>query len=243
MDSNMFDDEMIPMNEALTGDNLNRQDDDDMMMPNMNMQGMPMYNIPSYGNMQYMPMYSNPMYTMPTQNVGMPSTPNHVMPNMYNMPGLYPNQGMYTMPGMYNTPDMGHFYPMCPMMHNMPMHSYEHMHSGMNPYMESQTNKDYDMDYSNLTRSIPEDDMPADNSNLDSDIDARTEPENQNVSDDIEENDVDDSRIYGNIDEIVARIEQYNPGIFRTMASFGIPYAEARRIVRRIVRLTLAYSG
>jgi len=47
---------------------------------------------------------------------------------------------------------------------------------------------------------------------------------------------------YNDVDYIVRRIERYNPGIFRKLTRCGIPYPEARDIVRRIVKLTLMYS-
>lgn len=46
---------------------------------------------------------------------------------------------------------------------------------------------------------------------------------------------------YKDINRIVRMIERYNPGIYRTMRMYGIPYPEANRLVRRIVRLTLMY--
>lgn len=48
-------------------------------------------------------------------------------------------------------------------------------------------------------------------------------------------------RIHGDVDDILRKIEQYNPGIFRRLVSFGIPFPVARNIVRRIIRLTLNY--
>ncbi|MCB2313160.1 hypothetical protein LGL55_18040 [Clostridium tagluense] len=47
---------------------------------------------------------------------------------------------------------------------------------------------------------------------------------------------------YNDVDAIVRKIERYNPAIFRSLTRYGMPYAEARNIVRRIVRLTLMYS-
>jgi len=47
---------------------------------------------------------------------------------------------------------------------------------------------------------------------------------------------------YNDVDSIVRRIERYNPAIFRMLTRYGMPFAEARGIVRRIVRLTLMYS-
>lgn len=44
------------------------------------------------------------------------------------------------------------------------------------------------------------------------------------------------------VDTIVRKIERYNPAIFRLMTRYGMPYAEAKGIVRKIVRLTLMYS-
>ncbi|MCB2292510.1 hypothetical protein LGK95_03015 [Clostridium algoriphilum] len=43
------------------------------------------------------------------------------------------------------------------------------------------------------------------------------------------------------VERIVRRIERYNPAIFRRMTRCGIPYLEARELVRRIVRVTLMY--
>jgi|GEM_PF-1733624 len=46
---------------------------------------------------------------------------------------------------------------------------------------------------------------------------------------------------YNDVEAIVRRIEKYNPAIFRRLTRCGIPYAEAREIVRRIVRVSLMY--
>ncbi|MBZ9688253.1 hypothetical protein G9F72_018115 [Clostridium estertheticum] len=47
---------------------------------------------------------------------------------------------------------------------------------------------------------------------------------------------------YNDVDSIVRRIERYNSAIFRLLTRCGMSYAEARDIVRRIVKLTLMYS-
>lgn len=47
---------------------------------------------------------------------------------------------------------------------------------------------------------------------------------------------------YKDIRRIIMKIQRYNPGIFRTLMRYGMPYYEARRLVRRIVRLTLIYE-
>lgn len=46
---------------------------------------------------------------------------------------------------------------------------------------------------------------------------------------------------YTDVRRICRMIERYNPGIFRTMLRYGVPYPVARRLCRRIVRLTLRY--
>jgi hypothetical protein len=48
---------------------------------------------------------------------------------------------------------------------------------------------------------------------------------------------------YNEVDSIVRKIERYNPQIFRLLTRCKIPYAGAKGLVRRIVRLTLMYSG
>lgn len=47
---------------------------------------------------------------------------------------------------------------------------------------------------------------------------------------------------YNEIDSVVRRLERYNPAIFKRMTRCGMPYAEVRDIVRRIVKLSLMYS-
>ena len=47
---------------------------------------------------------------------------------------------------------------------------------------------------------------------------------------------------HNDVDSIVRRIERYNPLVFRLLSRCGMPYAQAKAVVRRIVRLTLMYS-
>ena len=47
---------------------------------------------------------------------------------------------------------------------------------------------------------------------------------------------------HNDVDSIVRRIERYNPLVFRLLNRCGMPYAQAKGLVRRIVRLTLMYS-
>ncbi|HEY8893031.1 MAG TPA: hypothetical protein VIM70_22655 [Clostridium sp.] len=46
---------------------------------------------------------------------------------------------------------------------------------------------------------------------------------------------------YNDIDSSVRRIEQYNPAIFRRLTRCGMPYVEAKEIVRSTVKLALMY--
>lgn len=56
------------------------------------------------------------------------------------------------------------------------------------------------------------------------------------------DNSMDNTRAPINEDEIFNRIERHNPEIIRNLIRLGIPYTSARRIVRRIIYLTLYYS-
>lgn len=61
-----------------------------------------------------------------------------------------------------------------------------------------------------------------------------------------EANEADDIRKKGaykpsEVNKILRKIERYNPGIFRYMRMYGIPYPAARLLCRRIIRLTLMY--
>jgi len=46
---------------------------------------------------------------------------------------------------------------------------------------------------------------------------------------------------YNDVESIVFRIEKYNPAIFKRLTRCGIPYAEVKEIVRRIVKLSLMH--
>ncbi|MCY6485066.1 hypothetical protein OW763_12025 [Clostridium aestuarii] len=61
-----------------------------------------------------------------------------------------------------------------------------------------------------------------------------------------DEDKIDDTRKKDNyrpnqVNRILRNIERYNPGIFKQMMMFGIPYPTAKKICRRIIRLTLMY--
>ncbi len=59
---------------------------------------------------------------------------------------------------------------------------------------------------------------------------------------DYNDHDHDHEHEYDDVDEILRKIERYNPGVFRRLASYGVPYPAARNIVRRVIRLTLNYK-
>ncbi|GLC32161.1 hypothetical protein [Clostridium omnivorum] len=54
-------------------------------------------------------------------------------------------------------------------------------------------------------------------------------------------NDYSSPKIPSDINEILRNIETFNPGILRKLMVYGIPYDTARRIIRRIICLTLDY--
>lgn len=54
-------------------------------------------------------------------------------------------------------------------------------------------------------------------------------------------NDYSSPKTPSDINEILRNIETFNPGILRKLMAYGIPYDTARRIIRRIISLTLDY--
>lgn len=43
------------------------------------------------------------------------------------------------------------------------------------------------------------------------------------------------------VNKILMKIERYNPGIFRYLRMYGVPYPVAKKIIRKIIRVTLIY--
>ena len=41
--------------------------------------------------------------------------------------------------------------------------------------------------------------------------------------------------------KILMKIEKYNPGIFRYLRMYGVPYPVAKKIIRKIIKVTLMY--
>lgn len=46
---------------------------------------------------------------------------------------------------------------------------------------------------------------------------------------------------YNDVRLILMKIQRYNPGIFKALMRTGMPYYEVRRIIRKIIRLTMIY--
>ncbi|SHH94254.1 hypothetical protein [Clostridium grantii] len=44
------------------------------------------------------------------------------------------------------------------------------------------------------------------------------------------------------VNMVLRSIRRYNPGVFRYLNMYGVPYEASNKIVRRIIRLTLMYS-
>jgi len=59
---------------------------------------------------------------------------------------------------------------------------------------------------------------------------------------DLEETEDERSPEITKVDEILKKIEKNDPQIFAVLRAYGIPLPTARRIIRRIIRLTLMYS-
>lgn len=68
---------------------------------------------------------------------------------------------------------------------------------------------------------------------------------NMMEQDDYEDMDEDMTRKkeYGpkEINKILMKMEKYNPGIFRYLRMYGVPFTIAKKIIRRIIKVTLMY--
>lgn len=67
-------------------------------------------------------------------------------------------------------------------------------------------------------------------------------PENQRTGDTGETEEKEERAPSPNVDEILYSIEKNNPYLMRRLLAYRIPYVEAKKILREIIRLTLAYS-
>lgn len=56
------------------------------------------------------------------------------------------------------------------------------------------------------------------------------------------EEDEEDEKCDDDIDDIVKKIEKHHPEILTILSAYGIPYNTARKIILRIVRLTLKHK-
>ena len=106
---------------------------------------------------------------------------------------------------------------------------------GMNPWMGmSQFNEDMSMDSFDSMAMMYGDES---NNDYDYDYEGLRQLDKEPFRDGYNKS----NPQYNDVDFIVKRIERYNPAIFRRLTRCGIPYEEAKEIVRRIVRLTLMY--
>lgn len=146
---------------------------------------------------------------------------------------------------MMSTPDMNMMGMMnyCPMMYNCGM--------GMCPYMSSQMPgnmyQNMPMTGTGMTPGMTSGMMPGSVAGMTPGMMPGMmypfEMKRIDESDDLEfEDDDDETRAPQKVDEILKKIEVNSPMIFRRMAAYGIPAYAARRIVRRIVYLTLLYE-
>lgn len=69
------------------------------------------------------------------------------------------------------------------------------------------------------------------------------EEEYEFTGDEGSDRDVDnDDYDYNEVRMILMKIQRYNPGIFKAFLRMGMPYYEVRRLMRKIIRLTMMYS-
>lgn len=132
---------------------------------------------------------------------------------------------------------------MCPMEANMEMDTDTDTDTGMNQWMEAGQFNDnmfmsgfnpMSMMYGDVSLKDAQDENEG-SSQMDRHVDVEDNKDEYNRPSkyNVKHNDV---------DSIVRRIERYNPLVFRQLSRWGMPYAQAKAVVRRIVRLTLMYS-
>jgi hypothetical protein len=116
--------------------------------------------------------------------------------------------------------------PYCPMMQGMDMYPYmQMMPNMMYPNMQMMPN----MMYPNM-QMMPGMMNPFEMKRIDD-------------TDELEfEDDDDETRAPQNLEEIYRKIERNYPMIFKRLTAYGVPEFAARRIVRRIIYLTLLYE-
>ena len=69
-------------------------------------------------------------------------------------------------------------------------------------------------------------------------------PNMMEIEDDYEDIDEDMTRKKNHCkdaNKILMKIEKYNPGIFRYLRMYGVPYPVAKKIIRKIIKVTLMY--
>ncbi|WP_138204043.1 hypothetical protein [Haloimpatiens lingqiaonensis] len=204
--------EMVPISPGEMNLNMN---------PNMN-------NYPMENNIDYDGMYNTPNMNsagaMKPAGMINPMCPGNMNPaNMPMMSYMMPCM-MYCMQMAQNP--MG---PMGPMGQMPPQMFMENMQPPMMPFMMP------NMGEGPMMPMVPE--MESEMSNREN---GESNEDEMNV---IRYNSEEEKLRYRpkDVDKILREIERYNPGVFRMLRSYGVPYDEARRICRRIIRLTLTY--
>jgi len=155
-------------------------------------------------------------------------------PMMYGYGQMNNMQGMDMSPSMNMNPNMG----MNPYMDMSPNMGMPYMQD-VNPNIDMDQNDDMFMNSFNPISMMYGDTSIQDNDNEDlREMDKYKDKES--YKDAYNPNRYNPK--FNDVDSIVRRIEKYNPAVFRVFTSCGLPYAEARASVKRIVRLTLMYS-
>jgi hypothetical protein len=158
---------------------------------------------------------------------------------MNMMPGMNFNQSYgVAMEFRQNTNPNAGMYPLEP---NMEMDT--NADTGMNPWMETGEFNDnmfmsgfnpMRMTYGDVSMKNAQDDYEG-SSQMNIHGDQEDYKDEYNIPNKF-------NKKYNDVDSIVRRIERYNPLVFRQLSRYGMPYAQAKAVVRRIVRLTLMYS-
>lgn len=191
------------------------------MKPEMN-------NYPMENNIDY-----DGMYNIPNINPTAPMNPSDMIDpmNMGNM-----NTNPIAMPMM---PCMMHcmYYMNCMNMQPKymdPMQPQMSLGMMMSPMMPEM------MEGAIMPNMMPEM-MNTEDYEMSSVTEKRTEEDTEDIINNVRANEEELRYNPRDVDEILRKIQRYNPGVFRMLRSYGVPYDEARRICRRIIRLTLTY--
>lgn len=148
-----------------------------------------------------------------------------MMPGMNEMGEVQSVQGMNSMQNMQGMSPMQNMQGVSPMQNMQGMSPMQNM-QGMNPMQSMQWMNP--MQCMQGMEDMKDDMYDDDMSSSDSDECGMRDNDRYKPKD---------------VDKILKKIERYNPGVFRLMRMYGVPYPVARRICRRIINLTLKYSN